>query len=250
MRSYQMSAAHNQQKTTIFKHFQISDKSRSPDDEGWQWIDGPNAHLPDPCREGKVSSQQLQCCTEPNAWILPGYKCTQLSRHWHQWAAILTNSALLPSLWTKLLQQSLCLVKVPDQLWHCTTPQWFVTSFLLASDYACIVTGNILECDQALYEDPPHDLLEAQVFDNAICLGERRQAWMLCQVLYDATRAELQGCLCGRFSTHWMICWWTSRHRSVARRGTTRHERQSTPLHHGLASKTIRMRVARRDHNN
>ena len=66
-----MSAAHNQQKTSIFRHFQISDKSRNPTDEGWEWIDGPNAHLPDPCREGKVSSQQLQCCTEPNAWIFP-----------------------------------------------------------------------------------------------------------------------------------------------------------------------------------
>jgi hypothetical protein len=46
-------------------------------------------------------------------------------------------------------------------------------------------TGNILDCDQPLYEDPPRDLLEAQLPFGAKedCLSQRRQAWALCQVM-------------------------------------------------------------------
>ena len=43
--------------------------------------------------------------------------------------------------------------------------------------------GNILDCDQPLYEDPPKDLLAAQLpYPSGTCLQQRRQAWALCQV--------------------------------------------------------------------
>lgn len=54
MRSYQMSAAHVGQKTSIFTHFQISDKNNNPNDEGWPWIDGEDSRLPDICKAGKA----------------------------------------------------------------------------------------------------------------------------------------------------------------------------------------------------
>jgi len=149
MRSYQMSAAHNQQKTTIFKHFQISDKSRSPDDEGWQWIDGPNAHLPDPCREGKAINA-------------------------HNYPDIDTNEQP----YSPILHY--CQAYEPEYY----DKHYVWSKYQINFGIAQVNSGNLLDCDQPLYEDPPRDLIEAQV-DTPSCLHERRQAWMLCQVQYS-----------------------------------------------------------------
>jgi hypothetical protein len=149
MRSYQMSAAHNKQKTSIFKHFQISDKSRSPNDEGWQWIDGPGAQLPDPCREGKALNTKnfpnINTNEQPYSPILhycQAYEPEYYDKHY---------------VWSK-----------------------YQINFGIAQENS----GNLLDCNQPLYEDPPRDLLEAQVQTQS-CLHERRQAWMLCQVQHS-----------------------------------------------------------------
>ena len=55
MRSYTMSAAHQEQKTAIFQHYMISAKTNDVDEEGWAWIEqNPTLLNLDICAEGKA----------------------------------------------------------------------------------------------------------------------------------------------------------------------------------------------------
>eukprot|EP00656_Telonema_subtile_P028208 TRINITY_DN3052_c0_g1_i1.p1 TRINITY_DN3052_c0_g1~~TRINITY_DN3052_c0_g1_i1.p1 ORF type:complete len:615 (-),score=107.05 TRINITY_DN3052_c0_g1_i1:180-2024(-) len=145
MRSYTMSAAHNEQKTAIFAHFMISDKSNQVRDEGWPWIE-QNENIPDICRDGKtLNVVNYPEITDPYPPIL--HYCSAYEPEYYG-------------------------------------GHYFWSKYQINFGIAQVANGNILDCDQPLYEDPPRDLLEAQQFGLPQCLSQRRQAWMLCQVQY------------------------------------------------------------------
>merc|ERR1712195_45172 len=151
MRSYTMSAAHQEQKTAIFQHYMISSKTDLVNDEGWPWL------------EQNPKLLNLDICAEGKALNPTNYPDIDVDEHPYPPILHYCN-AYEPEYYDK----------------HYVWSKYQINLGIAQKD-----GGNILDCNQPLHEDPPRDLLAAQKpYPSGTCLQQRRQAWALCQIQF------------------------------------------------------------------